>query len=240
MRAIVGKNLLLTCLLAVLVTFMGGCGNAAEKTSENSGMKTKRIVLIGASVGKEWHLAEFNKRTGSAAGDYDYESIAVYQYDKTEAIKEVLMRPKRKFKLTKSYFLGLLAPSPVPADIIILKECAAYFPGEIESYKKLMSSWVEMIKSAGKGVMVATVVPVTREHANGRPGRIEAILDYNDWIREYAKKANIALLDLEASLRKSDSERILREELSSDGLHLNKDGYAILDRLLADTCATKL
>jgi len=232
------KNVFLAYFLAVLFLFLAGCGNAGEKNMEKHGMKTKRIVLIGASVGKDWNFSGLRERAGIY--DYTFESIAVYKYDKTEALEEVLMRPKRKFKPTKSYLKGFFTKSPVPADIIILKECAAYFPGDFEVYRKLMTSWVNMVKGAGKDVMVATVVPVTQKHAEKMPGRLEAILQYNDWLRGYAKDNGITLLDLEAALREGPDKRYLKDELTSgDGLHINKEAYALLDKLAADVCQVR-
>jgi len=166
--------------------------------------------------------------------DYIFESIALYDYDKTEALEEVLMRPKRKFRFTRTYVKGLFEPAPQKPDVIIIKECSAYFPGDLISYKELMKKWVKRIREANIGVVLATVVPVTRERSQTRKGQIETIRAFNDWIREYAAQERIALLDLEAALRTNAVNRFLKDELSTDGSHLNRNAYDILDRHLAD------
>src|SRR5271166_706668 len=51
------------------------------------------IVLIGASIGQSWHLAEWPSRVRTS--DFTAESVAAWQFDKTEAVEEVLMRPAR-------------------------------------------------------------------------------------------------------------------------------------------------
>lgn len=88
----------------------------------------KRIVLVGASIGQEWNLPELSRRVGN--DDYVFESLAAWQFDKTEVLEETLMRPKRKFRLTRTYLKGFLEPNPKPADVVIIKECSSYFPGK--------------------------------------------------------------------------------------------------------------
>ncbi len=191
----------------------------------------KQALLLGASVGKAWDLPNFPNRMKN--DHYRFETVAAYQYDKTEALEEILMRPQRKFHLTKTYFMGFFKPSPALPNMIILKECAAYFPGDLNSYKALMKKWVAQIRAAKIQVVLATVVPVTQQRAGKKKGQIEEIRAFNDWMREYARTEKIPLLDMEAALRRADA-RFLKDDLTDgDGLHLNKKAYDILDRLLA-------
>lgn len=236
-----GNRITLTAAIALFMMFCAAVMNANAASSNAKGEKMNnklRIILVGASVGQDWKLQEFNMRTKS--DDYVFESVAAWQYDKTEALEEVLMRPKRKFRPTKSYLKGFFEPSPAPVDIVILKECAAYFPGDTVRYKELMKKWVGMIRGANKEVMLATVAPVTETRAAKQKGKIESIREFNDWIRQYAKDENITVIDLEAALRKDPQTRFLRDELTSgDGTHLNKKAYDILDVLLRDSCRTR-
>lgn len=188
----------------------------------------KRIFLIGASVGKEWKLPELPKRVNDDR--HVFESTAVYQFDKTDALEEVLMRPKRKFHLTRTYLKGFFKPAPQRPEMIIIKECAAYFPGDLELYKARVKGWVKRIREAKIEAALATVVPVTKDRAERQKGKIESIREYNDFIREYAHSENIPLLDLEAALRTDGEKRFLKDDYSSgDGLHLNKKAYDVLD-----------
>ncbi len=205
-----------------------------NKVNDKMTTHKKRIVLLGASVGQQWNLPELPRRIQN--DHFIFESKAVYQYDKTEALEEVLMRPKRKFHLTRTYLTGFLKPPPQPVDMIIIKECAAYFPGNMKTYKDLVQSWIKKIQYAKIEVALATVVPVTKERADKEKGKMEAIREYNEWIREYSNKENILLLDLESALRTNDQNRFLRNEFSSDdGLHLNKRAYEVLDHLIQTT-----
>ncbi len=219
-------------ILVVGLLMLTSCNSSGSSTSMEKTMTNKeRIMLVGASVGKAWNLSDLPQRTKSDG--YIFESVAAYQYDKTEAIEEILMRPKRKFRLTRTYLKGFFKPSPQLPDTIIIKECAAYFPGDLEQYKTLMTEWVKRIREDNIKLVLATTVPVTKKHAEGRKGRIETILEFNDWVSEYAKKENIPLLDLEKALRTDDKNRYLRDDLTSgDGLHLNQKAYGIMDNLL--------
>jgi hypothetical protein len=219
---------------AIMTTYL----MTSTLTAEEQGAPGRKMVLLmGASVGKAWNLKEWPERTHN--NSFNLESIAFYKYDKTETLEEILMRPKRKFRLTRTYLKGFFKPAPQLPEIIILKECAAYFPGDLSTYQSLIKQWVGQIRGAGIPVMLATIVPVTRTHQTTHAGRIESIRAYNDWIRSYAAQERLPLLDLEAAVRIDDTTRFLRDDLTSgDGLHLNKQAYDILDRVLQETLTT--
>lgn len=195
-----------------------------------------RILLLGASVGKAWKIGELPQRTGN--DHYALESVAFYEYNKTPALEEVLMRPKRKFRITRTYLKGFLKPAPKLPDTIILKECASYFPGDLPAYQALMQQWVGRVQKANINVILATVAPVTRQNEASHPGRMESIRAYNDWIRSYAAQEGLPLLDLEVAVRTDATDRFLQDDLTSgDGLHLNRKAYDGLDQFLLETLA---
>jgi hypothetical protein len=225
--------------LLVGVILLISCNISNDNAERGQDMRNrKRIILLGASVGKSWNLKEFPQRM--KIDNYVFESIAFYEYDKTEALEEILMRPKRKFRLTKTYIKGFFEPAPQRPDVIILKECAAYFPGDLILYKELIKKWVQRLHGTNYKVVLATVVPVTPERNEKKRGQIESIREFNDWVREYTANEHITLLDLEEALRQDNDGRFLREDLTSgDGLHLNKKAYDILDKLLQETILAK-
>lgn len=155
----------------------------------------KRIILVGASVGKDWRLHVIYQRI---------ETLVEYAFDKTAMVERAI------------------AARP---DAIIIKECAAYFPSTAVN-RDLIAKWVERIRQAQIRPILATVVPVTREHAASHPGRVEAIWEFNDWIRDWAAAEKVPMLDLEAALRCSTEDRYLDDRLDSgDGLHLAAEAY---------------
>lgn len=209
-----------------------GCQSQSQ-TSGDGAVNRHHVILIGASVGKDWDLAGLPARTGARGATF--ETVTLYRYDKGEAVKDVLLRPMRPFRPTRSYLRGFFQPTPKVPEIVILKECAAYFPGDLPTYQTMLEKWVRQLDERKIKVAVATVVPVTREHAAAKPGRIETIRAFNDWVRDYASRTNHALLDLEAVLREGEQERFLKAEYTSgDGLHLNRAAYDLLDRRLLE------
>jgi hypothetical protein len=208
--------------------------------------KTKHIVLLGASVGKAWNIESLPQRlmqNGSshptpyasrlAVFPYRFEYVGVYQFDKSKALQQILQRKENK------------------PEAILIKECAAYFPGYLPKYQELMKGWVTQCKQAGVIPIPTTVVPVVREEGFvkkvkqlvkkilGRAttsSRIIAILQYNDWIKLYSQKEGLIVLDLEAPLRISLQDRSLRLDLhTGDGLHLNEKAYSLLDQIVLPT-----
>lgn len=196
--------------------------------------KTKtgtHVVLIGASIGRDWRLAEWPARL--QAPELSAESIAVWQFDKSEAVDEVLLRPRRKFRPTRSYLKSWFETPPRKADIVILKECSSYFPGEPRAYRESVQRWARRLQAHGIRVILATVAPVTRERARHDSGKQEALLEYNRWLREYARTQRLPVLDLESALAVGEHDAYLRDEFTSgDGSHLNARAYAVLDHTL--------
>jgi len=200
--------------------------------------KTTHVVLIGASIGQSWHLAEWPARV--SVSDFSAESVPDWQFDKSEVLEKVLMRPARKFQPTRTYLRSLFQAPPRKPNIVILKECSSYFPGDLSTYQRSIEDWVSRLQANQIKVILATVVPVTRSRAAQSPGKQETLLKYNEWIREFANQHGLRVLDLEAALRVGDSDKYLRGEFAAtDGSHLNSAAYGVLDetlrRLLPET-----
>ena len=196
--------------------------------SKGEAMESKHVVLLGASVGQAWHIEDLPKRLGIQG--YRFEYRGEYQFDKSKSLQQILERKKNK------------------PDAIFLKECAAYFPGDRFRYEELMKEWVRRCKQGGIIPIPTTVVPVIQDRslknrakdlikgALGRPtstSQLEAIIQYNDWVRSFARTEGLAVLDLDAAVRTSQKDRSLRLDLQSgDGLHLNEKAYALLDKIV--------
>lgn len=228
MRMTIWLLALAVIIVAVLVIRMALRNSGPEVSA---GPKSVHVVLIGASIGQGWQLAEWPTR--AQAPGFSAESIPAWQFDKSEVVEEVLMRPARKFRLTRTYLRSLVKPPPRKADIAIVKECSSYFPGDIHAYEAEVLNWVRRLQSHQVQVVLATVVPVTKARAERDPGKQESLLAYNRWVREYAREQSISVLDLEAALRTEAPGAYLREEWATeDGSHLNAAAYRVLDQTL--------
>jgi hypothetical protein len=191
----------------------------------------RHIVLLGASIGRAWRIEELPRRLELRGFGFDY--VGVFAFDKSEALT------------------ALLEDSHPRPHGIILKECAAYFPGNLEQMRSLMEAWVDRCERCDVVPIPATVAPIAlsgpwrgripelmrviRGRTSARE-RLTGILRYNDWLRDFAEKAGVAILDLESVLRCSEHERRLRGDLhTGDGLHLNPKAYDLLDRAVVRT-----
>lgn len=189
------------------------------------------VVLLGASIGRAWNLPTLPARMDDRR--FVIETFAVWQFDKTSMLMEILMRPRRKCRLRRSYFRSLFQPPPRVANAIILKECSSYFPGDVLERRRLVEGWVNSIARAGIVPILATVAPITDRRSALDEAKMNGIREYNDWIRSYANERRLPLLDLEMALRIDPVKRYLRNDLTSgDGSHLNALAYSILDEVL--------
>ena len=168
--------------------------------------KVKYFILVGASVGRSWAFDKLTERIDFGQG--------------------VVFGNRTKYDFDKSSFISALVKTPVPVTGVIIKECAAYFPRDLEPGNKMIMTWVDQLRGEGIAPILATVVPVTQAHDKNHPKRYNSILEFNDFIRQYAGKQKILVLDLEKAVRISEKDRHLREDYAQpDGLHLVKKAY---------------
>ena len=220
---------------AIIISIMGLFISFSLSTEVNAMKKTKHIILLGASVGEAWKIEDLPRR--QSVDGYQFEYFMKGGFDKSEPLKQILDRKDNK------------------PDAVFIKECAAYFPGDLPKYQELMKGWVTQCKQAGVIPIPTTVVPVIKDlplktrlkdlikWVIGRPTqgsihtlRLTGILEYNDWIKSYARKEGLVVLDLETPLHVSKEDRSLRLDLhSGDGLHLNEKAYAFLDKIVITT-----
>jgi hypothetical protein len=174
------------------------------------------FVLVGASIGKAWMLPDLNRRA-NLGGELAFGTRTVYDFNKSSAIRR-------------------LVELPLPISGVIIKECAAYFPRDLEKSKQQLKKWVEDLQAAKIPPILATSVTVTKAHDLNHPGKFQSILDFNDFILEFAKREKVKVLDLEKALRVSADDHHLEERFAqSDGLHLTPNAYEqVLDRLILD------
>ena len=157
----------------------------------------KQLHFLGASVGLDWRLHLVFP---------NIRTFTAYQFDKAQLVAD-----------------SLTGSMP---DGVIIKECAAYFPSDEQGRELLVRGWIRGLRDAGIRAALATVVPVTAEHAAAAPGRAEGLWAFNDWAREFCQDEGVPLLDLEAALRVSAEDRHLDPALHcGDGLHLSQRAY---------------
>ena len=103
-------------------------------------------------------------------------------------------------------------------------------PMTLEQTEANLASMVELARAHGIRVVLSSVLPVhnyTPMSALAFPLRPpEKIAALNGWLKAYAAESGSVYLDYAAAM--SDARGFLKRELAVDGLHPNKDGYAIM------------
>ena len=189
------KKVLVSLTVIFILFLVSGCKLTAEKVSEetkepvenrdneleeettesavtySSKLADAKIAFMCASVGSNWNINEHFP-------DLNITVYDEYQFDKGNVIRDILQSDK--------------------PDIMIIKECAAYFPPEtsIEAYKNLIRDWVNLCRGEGVIPVLTTVVPIDPDNPNNWEGQLESLLEFNDWIRDYCGDENIPVLAL--------------------------------------------
>ena len=214
------KNRVNIFLFALTCLFMVSDVVAVEENMPDQDVK---VVLVGASIGNGWKFNELADRVG--ADGFQLEFMPIYDsFDKSSAIDEIINR------------------NELP-DVVIIKECSVYFPGDIAGYKNKILQWRAQLADKGIEVVFATSVPVSErtgitskvkslvKGVMGKPDKMEQLTAYNDWLRETAEEQGLIVLDLEAALRVSDENRHMAPRYDrGDHVHLNQDAYKVLDQ----------
>lgn len=183
--------------------------------------RPKRIVLVGASIGQNWHFERLSERVALPGYQFEYQGVRAFD-------KEPLIR-------------GLASSADKP-DMVLIKECNSYFPGVFEDYQRRVTSWVDTLRAAGIQPVLVTTPPIAEsgdyvlraknmvKRIIGRQTTFDGIVQFNDWMKSYAGREHIPVFDMEASLRRSDGERWMRSEYDyGDTEHLNARAYQVLD-----------
>jgi acyl-CoA thioesterase-1 len=92
----------------------------------------------------------------------------------------------------------------------------------------------DLARQAGIRVVLASILPVTdaKKAPDGKPivrsqdRPPEAIRSINTWMAGLARRQGLVYLDYHPAL--ADAEGTFRPELTDDGLHPNRDGYALM------------
>ncbi len=181
---------------------------------------SKYVVLFGASIGHAWDLPDLSQREHVKDLFWGYRGY--YEFDKTPLVESVVA-------------------SPVKPDVVVIKECAAYFPRDTKEAVNKLFTGVEQLKNNGIDVVVATTVPVTKKRNAINPDQMKSINTFNKELRELAPAKGVRILDLQAALADTSEQGYLADRFAvEDGLHLKKTAYReVLDKLMVDFFTAK-
>ena len=102
-------------------------------------------------------------------------------------------------------------------------------PTTEQTFENNIAAMVDLARAHHIQVALASILPASS--FSWIPGFRPAatIKDLNSWLRSYARKSHIRYVDYYAVL--TDTEGGFKAELSDDGVHPNRDGYAAMRKL---------
>lgn len=112
-------------------------------------------------------------------------------------------------------------------------------PMTLEQIEGNLQSMAELARANGIAVVMSSVMPVCDYHRPQTARRPpEKIIALNEWIQGYCKKHKLVYLDYYSAML--DEAKMLRKELTGDGLHPNDAGYAVMEPLAEKAIAVAL
>lgn len=99
-------------------------------------------------------------------------------------------------------------------------------PTTLAAIQGNLESMVEMARANNIEVVLGTVLPAAAFPWRPELRPAQHINDLNSWIRSYAARENIQLIDYEVLL--SDGEGDLKRSLTHDGVHPHRAGYGLM------------
>ncbi|MEA2030939.1 MAG: GDSL-type esterase/lipase family protein [candidate division Zixibacteria bacterium] len=163
-----------------------------------------RVVFFGASITNRWDLDKYfsefhpiNRGVGGFAPD-----------------------------LISKYKANVLDLKP---RAVVMKICSINMRPTIPNYKlkDVVQMMVQLAQANDIIPIVATMIPSGRPAANiGEFSVVDGINDFNDWVREYTKTNQLAMIDYAAAIQ--DDNGFLPRDCSVDPVHVNDKGYNIM------------
>lgn len=187
----------------------GLCRYRAENTAMAPG--TARVVFIGDSITENWFMAD----PGFFSGPIVNRGIGA------QTSAQMLLR----------FRADVVALRPAVVHILAGTNDVAGNNGPIRprDFQNNMESMVEIARANGIRVVIGSIPPAAAfswQPAMRPAPRIAAL---NAWLRDYAARNGLVYVDYHAALRGPEGE--LRAALGNDGVHPNRDGYAVMRRL---------
>jgi lysophospholipase L1-like esterase len=111
-------------------------------------------------------------------------------------------------------------------------------PTTLAAIEDNLTSMVDLAERNGIRVVLSSLLPALQYpwRPDLAPG--EKIRALNDWMKDYAAKEGLVFIDYHSAM--ANAKRGLKAELSDDGVHPNKAGYAEMAPLAEKAIAAAL
>jgi lysophospholipase L1-like esterase len=102
-------------------------------------------------------------------------------------------------------------------------------PSTLEMIQDNIASMAELAKVNKIKVILCSVLPANKFWWSEKIQPADSIITLNQWIKLYARHQKIHYVDYYSSM--VDEKKGLKKEYSDDGVHPNKAGYTIMEKL---------
>jgi lysophospholipase L1-like esterase len=197
----------------------GLCRYRAANASASTASTAPRVVFMGDSITENWALADpaFFERglvNRGIGGQTTAQMLVRFRAD------VVALRPK---------VVHLLAGTN---DI-----AGNTGPTTAQDFKNNIMSMAEIARTNGIDVILGSIPPAAAFSWRPKLNPAPRVKELNMWLRDYAAKHSFGFIDYHAPLAGASSE--LRTDLGNDGVHPNRQGYAIMRRLVEGKLAER-
>ena len=111
-------------------------------------------------------------------------------------------------------------------------------PTTLAAIEDNLTSMVDLAERNGIRVVLSSLLPALQYPWRPDLAPVEKIRALNDWMKDYAAKERLVFIDYHSAM--ANDKRGLKAELSADGVHPNKAGYAVMAPLAEKAIAAAL
>ncbi|MGD8808262.1 MAG: GDSL-type esterase/lipase family protein [Gammaproteobacteria bacterium] len=185
--------------------------SAANDQLLASGQRT-RVVFIGDSITENW----------TAADPAFFSSGVVGRGIGGQTTPQILLRLRA----------DVVSLQPDVVHILAGTNDVAGNTGPVgpQDVRNNIISMVEIARANGIDVILGSIPPAAAFSWRPDVDPVPVIAALNDWLRDYAAQAGIGYVDYFTALAGPNGE--LRADLGNDGVHPNRDGYAVMRELV--------
>jgi lysophospholipase L1-like esterase len=193
-------------------------GNLARYAAENAALAkptAHRVVYFGDSITERWD----DEIPGLDAADVINRGIS------GQTAEEMRFRLKADVLDLKPEVLHLLAGT---------NDLAGNYaePRSAHQVEVFLASMALRAKQRGIKVVMASLLPVQKYSWSPLVKPSQSVRDINKWLQTFAARKNFVFVDYYHALVDQDTvEGKFKAGLSDDGVHPNKNGYKIMDKL---------
>jgi lysophospholipase L1-like esterase len=103
-------------------------------------------------------------------------------------------------------------------------------PSTVDDFRNNIMSMVELARANGIAVVLGSIPPAASFNWQPALDPVPRIRELNAWLQQYAAANDLVYIDYFSALAGPNGE--LRAELGNDGVHPNRDGYALMRQLV--------